>query len=138
MKTNFLERYAALATFSGMFFWWAAIVLYLSNRWEGITVYLVGLVPALTICLLACWSTDRWRIIESWRKRATLGWAVVIVAHTVWLFATKAAAKTRSIEFGSDGPFMIGGIAVWVNLVALLVLLSVGTINDKIRKIDNA
>jgi len=49
---------------------------------------------------------------------------LVLVAHTVWLYVTKAAARTRNIEFGTDGPFVIGGIATLVNVVALLILLS--------------
>jgi hypothetical protein len=130
MKSKFFESHAALATFSGMFFWWAVFVLYISNRWEGISVYLIGLLPALALCLLIGWSADRWRFIESWRKRTTLGWGLVLVAHTVWLYATKAAARTRNIEFGTDGPLVIGGIATWVNVVALLILLSRGKSNN--------
>lgn len=131
LKRNFLNRNATLKTFSGMFFWWAAIVLYMSNQWEGITVYLVGLFPVLTVCLLICWCADR--MFESWRKRSTLGWGLVVLAYVGWIFATRTAAKTRGIEFGSDGPFMVGGIAVWINLVALLVLLIIGTTINKIR-----
>ena len=105
-----------------MFSWWAFIVLYFSLRWEGIMVYLIGLGPALGVCLIAAWTVDRLRFVESWRKRVTIGWGLTIVMHLVWLFGTKAAARSRGIEFGSDGPFVFGGMAVWVNVVVLLIV----------------
>ncbi len=128
---NFFHRNTSVVTFTGMFFWWALIVLYLSMRWEGVTVYVIGLIPALVLCLITAWGTDQFRIVESWRKRAAIGWGLNIATHLIWLFGTKAAARSRGIEFGVDGPFIFGGMAVWVNLFALLIIQFSGIVKLK-------
>lgn len=71
---NLMQRNTTLTVFLGMFFWWALIVLYYSLRWEGIIVYLIGLIPALGLCLITAWGIDRFRILGSWQKRATISW----------------------------------------------------------------
>lgn len=121
---NWYDRHAALVTFAGMFFWWASLVLYVSQRWEGIGVYLRGLFPALPLCLLLGWGIDRVGIIKSWRWRAAAGYGLNWLAQTMWLYSTKAACVERGIRSWPEGPFMLGAFAVsWGNLVALVIIL---------------
>jgi len=107
-------------------------------RWEGLTVYVIGLIPALGLCLIAAWGIDHFRIVESWRTRATIGWGLNIVTHIIWLYGTNAAARARGIEFGSDGPFIFGGMSVWVNLFALLFIQFSGFVNRKYKESNKA
>ncbi len=121
---DWYNRHAALATFAGMFIWWASVVLYFSQRWEGIGVYLIGLLPALPLCLLLGWGIGKVGIIKSWRGRAAAGYGLNWLAHTMWRYSTEAASIARGIRFGTDGPFVLGALAVtWINLVALLIIL---------------
>jgi hypothetical protein len=132
---NWYKRHTAFATFVGMFFWWAAIVLYFSQRWEGVGVYLVGLFPALPLCLVLGWGIDRVGIIKSWRGRAAIGYGLNWLAQMMWASSTHAECIARGIHFGTDGPFVLGAMAVtWVNLLLLMIIVFK---LDSFKKKDN-
>ena len=112
-----------LTFFAGMFFWWAIIVLYLSLRWEGPEVYLRGLFPALPLCLLLAWGIDGVGI-KSWWLRGAAGYGLNWLAQIMWRNSTDAVSITKGIRLGTDGPFVIGAMAVsWVNLLGLVIIL---------------
>ncbi|HAW51513.1 MAG TPA: hypothetical protein DCX54_04165 [Flavobacteriales bacterium] len=99
-----------------MFFWWAPIVLFFSIIWDETTIHLVSLFPALAPSIFIAWALDRFKIIKSWLMGATIGWFLNVATQMIWVFLTTSKGAA------SDGPLMFGAVAVWVNLVAIIVI----------------
>ena len=47
---------------------------------------------------------------------ATIGWFLNVATQMIWVFLTTSKGAA------SDGPLMFGAVAVWVNLVAIIVI----------------